>query len=114
MFKTLSKIIQGSSLDEINTEERKKYNSFMMCRYLSGNSKALKVANLINFNYKMPDNCQTIIISKFCKNHNIKYIKYPKYSIEKINVENIMKKYKINYEKALEYHILQEKMQNNI
>lgn len=106
MFNVFSKIINGDCLDSLKEEERKKFNSFMLCRYLSGSSKTIMLSNIINLNFKIPDNCQSILVSNFCKNNNIRFIKYPKTSMEKINVDDLMKKYNISREKALDYYYL--------
>lgn len=77
------------------------FNSFMFCRWLSGNPKTLMFSNIINYYYKYLDDKTQF---DFIKNiTNLKFIKYPSFKLNKPDISEIQSKYKINEEKALEY-----------
>lgn len=77
------------------------FNSFIFCRWLSGNSKTLGISNFINMNYKfIPDIHQYNLVRETT---NIKFIKFPSFKLDKIDTSELMKKYNISYEKSLEY-----------
>lgn len=58
-------------------EELAKFNSFMFCRWLSGNFSTLKIAQCINVNYNMPSEIQ-LKLAQTIINGKIRFIPFPK------------------------------------
>ena len=90
------------------------FNSFMFCRFLGSSPKTLKQANLINMLYKNLNDKTQYDIIRFSPNKPT-FIKFlgqnPKENQQ--NVEELIHKYKISKEKALEYlEILNLKVKN--
>ena len=90
------------------------FNSFMFCRFLGSSPKTLKQANLINMLYKNLNDKTQYDIIRFSPNKPtfIKFLSQnPKENQQ--NVEELIHKYKISKEKALEYlEILNLKVKN--
>lgn len=87
--------------------ERVDFDSFVACRWLSGNASTIQIGNFINYRYKeIPDKAQFYLIQN---STNLKFIKFPKAAQSKKNLDDLIKKYNISYEKALEYSEILEK-----
>ena len=97
MFQVFAKTLKKH---EIYEEDLKKFNSFMFCRWLSGNSKTIKIANMINYYYDIPDLNQLNLVKDSVQE---KFIKFPSFKLEKQDVRHIQDRYNISYEKALDY-----------
>ena len=97
MFQVFAKTLKKH---EIYEEDLKKFNSFMFCRWLSGNSKTIKIANMINYYCDIPDLNQLNLVKDSVQE---KFIKFPSFKLEKQDVKHIQDRYNISYEKALDY-----------
>lgn len=94
-----------SSLDKNktpSTEDFKKLQSFMFCKWLVGDPRTLKTANEINLYYDIPmENQYYMVKNQFAgKIRNIKYIKSEK---DEIDTSILQKHYNISAEKAKDY-----------
>lgn len=102
MFKTIT-----SALDPKKTpseEDINKIQSYVFCRWLSGNPHAIQAANMINVYSDIPMvNQYNMVKSAF--GGKIKYIPYPKNISEKElkEVEYVSAHFNISLEKAKEY-----------
>ena len=97
-----------SSLDKNKTptsEDLKKIQSFVFCKWLAGDSRTIGTANEINQYYDMPiENQYYLIKNKFAgKIRNIKYIKSEKDDSNAAMLSILEKHFKISTEKAKEY-----------
>jgi hypothetical protein len=93
-------------------EEKLIINSFFMCRYLSGNPKAIFVGNFINRYYnEIPQDIQ-YDLSKQLLRGKIKFIQPPRKdkNDDKI-LENITRYYKISMSDAIQYFELMDKQE---
>lgn len=102
MFKTMTSALNpraNPSLEEIN-----KIPSYIMCRWLSGNSVTVQAANAINLYSDIPiENQFNMIKSAFAG--RVKFIPYPKNNSEQElkSVEYLSRHFNISLEKAKEY-----------
>ena len=94
-------------LNDKSFHNPEKFKSFMFCRWLSGNKNLIPYANLINYYYReIPDEAQYELIQSI--KNKPKFIKYIKYKLQEDNLDDIMKKYKINKQIAQEYYNILE------
>lgn len=94
-----------SSLDKNKTptsEDLKKIQSFVFCKWLAGDSRTIETANIINQYSDIPiENQYYLVKNKFAgKIRNIKYVKLEK---DDVDTSILEKHFKINSEKAKEY-----------
>jgi len=85
-------------------EEKEIINSFFMCRYLSGNQRAVFVGNFINRYYNELPLVVQYDLSKQLLRGKIKFIQAPKK--EKMDnkvLENITRYYKVSMTDAIQY-----------
>lgn len=102
MFQTMTGVLKLNSNPSI--EEIQKIQSYIFCRWLSGNPHTISAANMINVYSDIPIECQYNMI-KSAFGGKIKYIPYPKNTQEdKIkHIEYLADWFKISEEKAQEY-----------
>ena len=108
MFNVFSKCLTSDcKFNDLSLEEKKKFNSFMFCRWLSGNTKTLQIADFFNYYSQfIPDEVQFDIISDFAKQQRIKFIKFPSFKKSKYDNLHLQQKYNLSPEKVLEYQEL--------
>lgn len=97
-----------SSLDKNKTptsEDLKKIQSFVFCKWLAGDSRTIETANTINQYCDIPiENQYYLVKNKFAgKIRNIKYIKSEKDDSNAAMLSILEKHFKISTEKAKEY-----------
>lgn len=97
-----------SALDKNKTPSEndfKKIQSFMFCKWLSGDPRTINTANIINQYYDIPIKNQYYLVkNQFAgKIRNIKYIKSEKDEIDEKIISILEKYYKISTEKAKDY-----------
>lgn len=102
MYKIFSKILKTKK--DLTPDEYKKINPFLMNNWLSGDRLGLVLADVFNKYENIPMENRVQLIRGVLQ-PNVKYIKYPKSTIQKDKyIENISKYYNINYELAKEYY----------
>ncbi len=97
-----------SSLDKNKSptsEDLKKIQSFVFCKWLAGDSRTILTANTINQYYDIPiENQYYLVKNKYAgKIRNIKYIKSEKDEANQAIISILEKHFKISTEKAKEY-----------
>ena len=97
-----------SSLDKNKSptsEDLKKIQSFVFCKWLAGDGRTILTANTINQYYDIPiENQYYLVKNKFAgKIRNIKYIKADKDDSNLAMLSILEKHFKISTEKAKEY-----------
>ncbi len=102
MFPTMWSVLDKNktpSESDIN-----KIQSFVFCRWLTGNPKTIKDANIFNIYYDIPVFNQYMYIKNLHsgKIRNIKYIKSEKEE-DNVDISIIQKHFNINFTKAKEY-----------
>lgn len=93
IFDTFNKCIKKQELTEYD-----KFDSYMFCRWLSGCSRTIQLANVLNFYYKIPDVLQYSIVKDTIKE---RFIRYP--SKIQNNLKEIKEKYHVKDDVAEEY-----------
>ena len=101
MFNTMFSALDKNKTP--TTDEIEKIPSFIFCKWLSGNPSSIFIANEINKYYDMPMLNQYFLVkhSLAGKVRNVKYVKSDKN--DSLDVDLIIKHFKISKIKALEY-----------
>lgn len=73
-FNAFGTILKGQALPE---QDKKKLNSYLMLRWLSGNQNAIFAQNEVNRFYDIPVQCQYDMFRQMLHS-KVKFIKYPK------------------------------------
>lgn len=83
----------------------KKIQSFMFCKWLSGDPRTIATANTINQYYDIPiENQYYLVKNQFAgKIRNIKYVKSEKDEADENTISILCRHYKISTEKAKDY-----------
>lgn len=112
LFDTLKTIIDGrdASPDDVSS-----IDSFVMCRWLSGDPRTIFVANELNRYFNLPVDKQ-YEFAKYLLNHKVKYLRYYKNTKRTGDeLKNIARYYNISAEKAVEYaQLISEEEMNYI
>lgn len=100
LFDCLKTILTGQRITE---DDAKSINSFVMCRWLSGDPRSIFVANQLNRYYNIPVDKQ-YQFAQYLLKHKVKYLRYYKNAdFTSDDYENVSKYYNISLEKAVEY-----------
>lgn len=99
LFDTLKTIITGK---DAKLEDIADINTFVMCRWLSGDPRTIMVANMLNRFPNIPTDKQ-YEFAKYLVKHKVKYLRYYKNKHNLDEYENISKYYNISLDKAYEY-----------
>ena len=101
MFTVFKKVLSKDS--EFTDEDIAKVSDFVFCRWLSGNSKTLQIAQMFNYYYNIPIEYKLKVAQRII-NGRIKFIPYPKSNkIDDKNLEDISKYFNISIDKAKLY-----------
>ena len=102
MFSVFKKVLNPSA--EFTREDISKVNDFVFCRWLSGHSGTLQVAQAFNYYYNIPTEYKLKAAQKII-NGKLRFIPYPKSKKENEdkNIENISKYFNVSYQKAKMY-----------
>lgn len=102
MFEVFNKILANQS---ISKEELEKINSYIFCRWLTGNSTLIPLANELN-KYPNIDTGIMALAVRDALNGNLKYLSYPKSekpTFKYEDIEDFMDFYDISRSLAVEY-----------
>lgn len=100
--------VMWSSLDKNKTPSEadlKKIQSFVYCKWLSGDYRTIATANTINQYSDIPiENQYYLVKNQFAgKIRNIKYVKLEKDEADETTISILCKHFKISIEKAKDY-----------
>lgn len=100
MFNVFKKVLSSSA--EFTDEDISKVSDFVLCRWLSGSSKTLQIAQMFNYYYNIPTVYKLRVAQKII-NGRVKYIPYPKSQKSENDYESISKYFNISTSKAKMY-----------
>lgn len=101
MFNVFKKVLNTKA--EFTDEDISKVSDFVFCRWLSGNSGTLQIAQMFNYYYNIPIELKLKVAQKII-NGRLKFIPYPK-SIKNDDkdIENVSKFFNVSLNKAKMY-----------
>lgn len=101
MFNVFKKVLNTKA--EFTDEDISKVSDFVFCRWLSGNSGTLQIAQMFNYYYDIPIELKLKVAQKII-NGRLKFIPYPK-SIKNDDkdIENVSKFFNVSLNKAKMY-----------
>lgn len=101
MFSVFKKVLNTKA--EFTDEDISKVSDFVFCRWLSGNSGTLQIAQMFNYYYDIPIELKLKVAQKII-NGRLKFIPYPK-SIKNDDkdIENVSKFFNVSLNKAKMY-----------
>lgn len=101
MFNVFKKVLNTKA--EFTDEDISKVSDFVFCRWLSGNSGTLQIAQMFNYYYNIPIELKLRVAQKII-NGRLKFIPYPK-SIKNDDkdIENVSKFFNVSLNKAKMY-----------
>lgn len=100
LFDTLKTVLTGQAAPAHDVQN---IDSFVMCRWLSGDPRSIFVANQLNRYYNIPVDKQ-YQFAQYLLKHKVKYLRYYKNATcTADDYRNISRYYNISFEKAVEY-----------
>lgn len=101
MFNVFKKVLNTKA--EFTDEDISKVSDFVFCRWLSGNSGTLQIAQMFNYYYDIPIELKLKVAQKII-NGRLKFIPYPKsVKNDDKDIENISKFFNVSLNKAKMY-----------
>lgn len=101
MFNVFKKVLNTKA--EFTDEDISKVSDFVFCRWLSGNSGTLQIAQMFNYYYNIPIELKLKVAQKII-NGRLKFIPYPKsVKNDDKDIENVSKFFNVSLNKAKMY-----------
>lgn len=101
MFNVFKKVLNTKA--EFTDEDISKVSDFVFCRWLSGNSGTLQIAQMFNYYYDIPIELKLKVAQKII-NGRLKFIPYPKsVKNDDKDIENVSKFFNVSLNKAKMY-----------